>query len=156
MSFLRLVFTAALDSGDDRIYLFFCAHSQPTTLPAKPTTFLHPSSPISPIHASKLWIVSRLLQRVSHTCLAIQMACWKKAPEKGKQVIQGKILFWGLFLPFFNPGPVAGPRRFPISSRRPETYFLAVQFENCSDPHPPYLQKICPQNMPCNGGLHGI
>ena len=23
-------------------------------------------------------------------------------------------------------------------------------------PHPPYLQKLCPQNMPYNGGLYGI
>ena len=30
-------------------------------------------------------------------------------------------------------------------------------FENTSDhPHPPYLQKICPQNMPYNGGPYGI
>ena len=29
--------------------------------------------------------------------------------------------------------------------------------ENNSDhPHPPYLQKICPQNMPYKGGLYGI
>ena len=29
--------------------------------------------------------------------------------------------------------------------------------ENNSDhPHPPYLQKICPKNMPYNGGPYGI
>ena len=29
--------------------------------------------------------------------------------------------------------------------------------ENNSDhPHPPYSQKLCPQNMPYNGGAHGI
>ena len=30
-------------------------------------------------------------------------------------------------------------------------------FQNNSDhPHPPYLQKDNPQNMPYNGGLYGI
>ena len=33
----------------------------------------------------------------------------------------------------------------------------AVNNENNSDhPHPPYLQKICPKNMPYNRGLYGI
>ena len=32
-----------------------------------------------------------------------------------------------------------------------------AQHENNSDhPHPAYLQKICPQNMPYTGGLYGI
>ena len=34
---------------------------------------------------------------------------------------------------------------------------LCCNCENNSDhPHPPYLQKICPQNMPYNGGLYGV
>ena len=34
---------------------------------------------------------------------------------------------------------------------------IADYLENNSDyPHPPYLQKICPQNMPYNGGPYGI
>ena len=27
---------------------------------------------------------------------------------------------------------------------------------NSDHPHPPYWQKICPENMPYNGGLYGI
>ena len=35
--------------------------------------------------------------------------------------------------------------------------FDSPESENNSDhPHPPYLQKICPKNMPHNGGLYGI
>ena len=54
--------------------------------------------------------------------------------------------FGGTCNAFFKLMPTKGPK----AARRDRD-------ENNSDhPHTPYLQKICPQNMPYNGGLYGI
>ena len=47
----------------------------------------------------------------------------KKAQETKKAQKGGS--GFGLFFPIFIPGPISGPIWFPISGRRPETYFLA-------------------------------
>ena len=54
------------------------------------------------------------------------MKIGKNCPKIGNQ---GKILFLGYFLPIFIPGPISGPIWFPISGRRPETYFLAGRLD---------------------------
>ena len=44
--------------------------------------------------------------------------------------------------------PATGTAIIPFRTRRCEN--------NSDHPHPPYLQKICSQNMPYNGGPYGI
>ena len=64
-----------------------------------------------------------------------------------------------------NPyGPIPWCLAFRENPSRPmalkvhQTFPLRlVLVENNPDhPHPPYLKKICPQNMPYNGGSYGI
>ena len=57
------------------------------------------------------------------------MKIGKNSPKIG---FSPDFLFLGYFFPIFIPGPISGPIWFPISGRRPETYFLAGRLDRNS------------------------
>ena len=59
----------------------------------------------------------------------------KKGKNRPKIGFSPDFLFLGYFFPIFILEPISGPIWFPISGRRPETYFLAGRLDRkaCSE-----------------------
>ena len=77
----------------------------------------------------------------------IQLQCWEVMPfltVQRQRCIEFRVL---RALDFYTPLALNCQKRAAPPS---------TEVENNSDhTHPPYLQKICPENMPYNGGLYG-